>query len=289
MKYCLACSHSYVGNEWSCPKCASQPMMKDGFLSFSPELLDDSGGFNPEHFKGLVKIEENHFWFKARNRLIVWALNKFLPDSHNLLEVGCGTGFVLSGLSEALPELKLSGSELFASGLRFAADRLPDVEFWQMDARRIPFREEFDVIAACDVLEHIPQDDEVLAQMAAALKRGGGLIVTVPQHPFLWSECDEDACHVRRYRSHELRKKIESAGFRVEFQSSFVTLLFPLMVLSRLFNRKRNGNDRVQAELSVHLWQNWIFYRIMSIEKGLIRLGLRLPFGGSLLIVAKKQ
>lgn len=288
MKICLECSHSYDGNEWSCPNCSSQPTVKDGFLSFSPEFVNGSGGFNPEYFKDLVKIEENHFWFKARNRLIIWALNNFLPDSRTLLEVGCGTGYVLKGLSRAFPELKLAGSELFTTGLRFAADRLPSAEFWQMDAREIPFRDEFDVIAACDVLEHIPEDAEVISQMAAALNPGGGLIVTVPQHSFLWSESDQEACHVRRYSSRELCQKIESAGLKVVFRSSFVSLLFPLMALSRLFSKKNRGESRVQSELRVSLWQNWMLARLMSVEGALIRFGLRFPLGGSLLVVAKK-
>ena len=49
------------------------------------------------------------------------------------------------GIREALPEITLFGSEIFATGLSFAAQRLPGVELFQMDARRIPFREEFDV------------------------------------------------------------------------------------------------------------------------------------------------
>jgi len=76
-----------------------------------------------------------------------------------------------------------------------------------MDVRRIPFREEFDVIGAFDVLEHVKEDEEVLLQMYQATRKRGGILVTVPHHPFLWSPVDDYARHVRRYKTLELKDK----------------------------------------------------------------------------------
>src|SRR5690606_22871969 len=115
------------------------------------------------------------------------------------LEIGCGTGFVLSGVADAFPAVRLFGSEIFTAGLEFAARRQPSVNFMQMDARSLPFLDEFDVIGAFDVLEHIVEDGQVLAQMREALKPNGIILLTVPQHEWLWSPVDEFACHVRRY------------------------------------------------------------------------------------------
>ena len=56
------------------------------------------------------------------------------------MEVGCGTGFVLSGIARALLQIRLTGSEIFIEGLAFAANRLPGAVFLQMDARSIPVR-----------------------------------------------------------------------------------------------------------------------------------------------------
>ena len=52
-------------------------------------------------------------------------------------------------------------------------------------------------LVAFDVIEHIDEDEMVLTQMYKALQPNGGMILTVPQHPFLWSNQDEFACHVR--------------------------------------------------------------------------------------------
>ena len=68
-----------------------------------------------------------------------------------------------------------------------------------MDARNIPFRDEFDVIGAFDVLEHIDEDVAVIDEVRKALRPGGGFLMSVPQHPALWSQQDERAFHVRRY------------------------------------------------------------------------------------------
>jgi hypothetical protein len=53
--------------------------------------------------------------------------------------------------------------------------------------------------------------------MSEAARPGGGVILAVPQHPFLWSDFDEKAHHVRRYRRGELEQKTEKAGMRVVF------------------------------------------------------------------------
>jgi len=91
----------------------------------------------------------------------------------SFLEIGCGTGFVLSGVAQRFPQAKIVGSEIFVSGLAYAAQRLRSVELVQMDARRVPYRENFDVVAALDVIEHIEEDELVLEQLFSVLRPGG--------------------------------------------------------------------------------------------------------------------
>ncbi len=133
-----------------------------------------------------------------------------------------------------MPELNLQGSEVSLKGLRFAEKRLSRSKLFQMDARQIPFEDEFDVIGAFDVLEHIKEDTIALSAMYQATSKGGGVLLTVPQHPWLWSQADDYAHHVRRYQAKELKAKVENVGFQVIKIASFVSLLLPLMVLSRL-------------------------------------------------------
>ena len=112
--------------------------------------------------------------------------------------------------------------------------------------------------------------------------------MTVPQHQFLWSPVDEAAHHVRRYSRSELEAKIRKAGFQVEKVTSFVTLLLPGMMLSRLLKRLPKVNADPIEELKMGRLANLVLGFVMSAERMLIRLGLTLPFGGSLLLVARK-
>src|SRR5260370_17297493 len=190
MKLCSSCDKPFDHWTWQCPHCSYEPEKIEGHLAFAPELALESEGYEADYFARLAKIEAGNFWFRSRNRLLIWAMLRYFPQAENFLEIGCGTGFVLSGIREAFPKLILSGSEIFSEGLNFAAERLPGVELLQMDARRIPFRKEFDVIGAFDVLIHVNEDDEFLSQIYQATRRRGGILLNVPQHSCLWTEGD---------------------------------------------------------------------------------------------------
>ncbi|MGY0218119.1 class I SAM-dependent methyltransferase [Endozoicomonadaceae bacterium StTr2] len=288
---CPQCSTSIMLTQYTtaCPVCHSSPQCIDGFMAFSPELSHSGGGFNPEHFPHLAKLENNNFWFKARNRLIINTLKKYHSGFDTCLEIGCGTGYVLSGLKEAFSRASFWGSEIFTEGLKFAAKRQPETRFIQMDARQIPFEEEFDLIGAFDVLEHIEEDTCVLHEIHKALKPEGTLILTVPQHPWLWSVTDEVACHERRYNYSDLRKKLKKTGFQTIYSTSFVTLLLPAMLLSRLKMKNNKKEHNPTSELQLPRLLNKVFHAFMLIELLLIKLGLRLPIGGSRLVVARKH
>ncbi len=255
----------------------------------APELATGGAGFKPEAFDELAALEAGNFWFRARNKLIVWALGRHFPRIRRYLEIGCGTGFVLAGVAQAYPQASLTGSEVFSVGLPYAASRVNKVELLQMDARHIPYEDEFDVIGAFDVLEHIEEDETVLSEMLRSLHPGGGIVITVPQHPWLWSRQDDYACHVRRYRMGELRKKVVRAGFQVEMETSFVSLLLPAMLASRLAQRKGSTKIDPMAELRLPTFINRAFESAMNVERTFIQLGLRLPIGGSLLLIARKS
>ncbi len=288
MKLCPRCAAAYDTVNWTCPACGFTPSRMEGFPALAPELARGGAGFQPEAFAELAALEAGNFWFRACNRLIVWALRRHFPHMQRYLEIGCGTGYVLAGVAQAYPQTELTGSEVFSVGLPYSACRVEKAELLQMDARRIPYEEEFDVIGAFDVLEHIEEDEVVLAEMLRALRPGGGIVLTVPQHPWLWSRQDEHACHVRRYRLGELREKVLQAGFKVEFETSFVSLLLPAMIASRMVQRNAPADSDAMAELRMPALLNRVFERFMDVERLLIEMGMRLPMGGSLLLIAKK-
>jgi SAM-dependent methyltransferase len=289
MKLCLACNNTFHSADWRCLGCAQEPVTVGNHLSFAPHFSAEHDTFPADAHQQLFELEASHFWFRARNALILWALQTYFPNVKSFFEIGCGTGFVLSGIKASFPAVQLSGSEIFERGLSLAELRLPGVELYQMDARRIPFRDHFDVIGAFDVLEHIEEDETVLQEMfGAARAKTGGVIITVPQHKFLWSAVDDHACHVRRYSASDLRIKLEHAGFQILKITSFNSFLLPLMAFSRFIQRQRPGVavDPL-AEFRVPRWINSGLEAAMNCERLSIEMGASYPAGGSLLAVAR--
>ncbi len=285
---CPTCDASGVDDLFVCTSCGFGVEKIEGFEAWAPELAMTSSGdfFDPEKFSQLFTIENTNFWFQARNKLILWALKNYFGSPSRFAEIGCGTGFVLSAVKKALPDSEVVGTELFVKGLKFAEQRCGQVKLVQLDARKIPYRKYFDVIGIFDVLEHIEEDEVVLAQIAKALLPGGGLLITVPQHRWLWSTSDEVASHVRRYSFSELQSKVVAAGFEVLLSTSFVSFLLPIMVVARLGTRSKSADSL--GELGLNKYLNWMFGNVMAAEIWLIRRGLNFPIGGSRLLVARK-
>jgi SAM-dependent methyltransferase len=275
---------------WRCKTCGHAVEERGGIPLFAPGLADAQTGFDTAVFDELARHEEGHFWFEPRSRLLTGLAAKFFPAAGHYLEIGCGTGVVLKAMAAQRFWSRLAGSELHPAGLSHAIRRLGDqAEFVQMDARHIPACEAFDLIGAFDVLEHIAEDENVLREVHAALVPGGGFIAAVPQHPALWSEADDLAHHVRRYRRGELERKLRSAQFEILFSSSYASVVLPLMAASRFKSRRRAADKLVVHELSVHPFLNAILRAALDVEVSLTLKGLGWPVGGSRIVVARKS
>lgn len=288
MKRCLKCDEVFESEGWACPACGAEPGLRHGWPAFAPELADDNQGYDPERFAAIPDIDDHNFYRLARRRLFTWALGRYFPAARSYLEVGAGLGVVLSAVAQARPELELWGTEIYASGLEALAANVPRARLFQADARSLPFRSAFDVIGAFDVLEHIDDDAGVLAELGAVLKPGGGLLVSVPQHPSLWSARDEAVSHKRRYTRGELVRKLEQAGFSITRATSFMSLPIPAMWWSAVRHRELRDDYDPFAEFKIGRLPNAILNGVLAFERGLLQRGVSFPVGGTLLAVAQR-
>jgi SAM-dependent methyltransferase len=245
-------------------------------------------GFDPASFAALAEVEATHFWFVARNELIIGLANRFFPNARRYLEIGCGNGAVLSALVASRHWEYAVGSDLHPTGLNHARARLPrNVELVQMDARAIPIINTFDLTGAFDIIEHVADDESVLHSLRQATTAGGGTIIAVPQHPSLWSRMDEIGHHQRRYRLGEMETKLGRSGFDILFSSSFNAVLLPFIALSRLKARYIPSDADVEREISIGPRTNALLKAILRAEVRLTIAGSRWPVGSSRIIVAR--
>lgn len=253
-------------------------------------------GYDPAFFAKLDGVEDRHFWFRARKRAVGTILRQLaadFPPGYNVLELGCGNGGMLKLLRQSCPAGHVFGMDLFREGLIHAKHR-SDCPLVQGDVLRPPFCEALHLVGMFDVLEHIEDDERVLQSVSKMLAPGGALCITVPAHMSLWSYFDEAARHARRYMFEELTDKLKSAGLAVEYQTEFMSWIYPMVWLGRRLNRYRfsygasNNAELTEADFKVLPGVNALLDRVLAGEAGLIQNRRRISLGVSMLAVARK-
>ena len=265
----------------------------DGVRCYAPELVGDYADYPVEGFDAIAGLEADSFWCRSRNRILRGVIERFTDRSRRLsvLEVGCGIGGMVAELRQ-LPHLEITASEIYLRGLHYARQRFPDVQFVQLDATAMPFRAEFDIVGAFDVLEHIEEDERAISGIHQALRPGGLFVLTVPQYQWMWSptrRCRSPQAAICRA---ELIAMLQRSHFEVVYCTSFVTALFPAMMLSRMLARRRqlpaDPQTAFTSLVSLPPLVNRACDWVMRLDEMILRTGASLPFGGSLLAVARK-
>jgi SAM-dependent methyltransferase len=235
----------------------------------------------------LVAAEEWHFWFRARRDLVLWAIQRHVPAARTVLEVGCGAGFVLSAIRDQDPQRFVIGCDRSVEALRRARQRDSRVPVFEADVRQLPLARQFDLILALDVIEHVDEDHLALAEMYRLTRPGGSLLLTVPQHRWLWSQVDEFSCHRRRYDRRELAAKVADAGFGIVHATSCFATTVPFALVARRRPRRAEDFDP-SAELRLSALTNAVLRGLLAPEWMALKRGLSLPIGSSLLLVARR-
>ena len=193
-------------------------------------------------YQQMAELDDRHWWYRARRRILADLIRREakLPRDARILEIGCGTGHNLQmlsgfghvdGLELDDEAAALSEKRLGRSILRSPLPQLADVA------------DDYDLIGAFDVIEHIEDDHAALAAIATKLKRGGKFMMTVPAHPWMWTAHDVANHHKRRYSKKALRSLVEGSPMRLDRIGYFNSLLFPLAVAERTVSKLRGKDD----------------------------------------------
>lgn len=187
-----------------------------------------------------AQIEQRHWWFVARRRIMRSLVRQVLPPERGetVVDVGCGTGANIAALAG---DYRAVGIDTSADAIEFARRRFPRVEFLQGFAP-----EDLGSLAAdarlfllMDVLEHVRDDFRLLSELLAAASPGAHFLITVPADLSLWSEHDVSFGHYRRYDLARFTRVWQGLPVTTLLASSCNSRLLPLVKLSRSWSRRR--------------------------------------------------
>ena len=242
---------------------------------------------DPAAYEVVHELEESHWYFVARRRILSRLFDELKDGSHRprILDVGCGTGGTM-GLLEQYGDV--TGVDISPKAVKYCQEQ-GRPRLCLADGGNLPFAENsFDLVTALDLLEHLEQESAGLREMRRVLKDDGRVVLVVPAFMFLWSEFDRFSGHYRRYDKADFKRAVEEAGFEVSRLSYFNSILFPFVWGVRVAKNFLGKWTTVSSDLDLPGGGlNVLLERVCSLESGLIARG-SLPFGVSLLCVATK-
>lgn len=239
---------------------------------------------NPGEYTKMFELEDHYWWFVGRRRLALKLLRSHTSVAKpDVLDLGCGTGVVLRELGEWASPTGLDMSDL---ALGFCRQRSLG-RLIKGDGSKLPIQDkQFDAIIGLDIFEHIEDDEAAFADAYRILRPGGILVLSVPAFRALWGPHDIALMHFRRYRASEVRQRLEKAGFVVRRSTYSVFFLFPIVVIWRLFEKRKKGPAKASL-VSVPKWMNTTLIAFQDLEAMLIS-AMNLPWGSSVIAVAQR-
>lgn len=241
----------------------------------------------PAEYDQMNAVEDHMWWYRAAHTNLIDALHRVpAPPGSFLLDAGCGTGGLLRRLAAANTGRPRVGIDIFARAAATARDK-SGAAVVVASADQLPFRDaSLGTIFSVDVICHRNVDpDRALAEAMRCLLPGGSLIINVPAYQWMASFHDRQVHNARRFDRAGLAVLLAAAGFTRVRTTYWNSLLFPLMVLRRKLLAPRSAHSDVGEFPPL---ADGIFGMIMALEHAGLRLGLRYPFGGSLLATATK-
>lgn len=207
---------------------------------------------NPEQIRLNAQIEDRHWWFAARRRIVGELVREVEPPSKDALviDVGCGTG---GNSGHFAHDYSVVGIDTSPEAVRLSRQRFPAVQFIHGSAPDAlgELVERARVFLMMDVLEHVRDDFEIFSAVLARARVGSHFLLTVPAYPDLWSQHDEASLHWRRYEPWRLERVWQGLPVTPRLVSHYNARLYPLVRIVRELNKKLG---RSSGEASTDMW-----------------------------------
>lgn len=247
------------------------------------------------YYKEYALLERHHWWFKVRGKIISKLISGSIQNKDNkplnILNIGAATGKT----SELLSMFgKVTSLEYDQDCCDYANQHF-NLTIINGSILELPFNdEEFDLVCAFDVIEHVEDDLSGIFEMKRVCKNEGLIVITVPAYLFLWSHHDEVNHHYRRYTLKGLKELVKKVNLNPVRATYYNTLLFIPIAVFRLLSkiipekliRKGAGSDATLHTNDGLISR--ILYRIFNLELVLLKL-FNLPFGVSIFLSLSKN
>jgi SAM-dependent methyltransferase len=240
-------------------------------------------------YERMHAVEDRMWWYRGLRLLVADLLQRALERSKAagyLLDAGCGTGGMLARLGPDVAGHPTAGLEYDPAAAALAAAKTGR-PIAVGSVTEMPLSDGgIAAYLSLDVLCHAGVEPGVaLDEARRCLASDGIAIFNLPAYSWLLSAHDKRVHNVRRFTGGQARALLARHGFRVLTSTYWNTLLFPLMLLHRLIEK----DDAESDVRDFPRWQDSLFSAALAVERAAIRCGMRLPFGGSLIIVAVRN
>ena len=143
-------------------------------------MTRSDGDFDEAYFSTYY-ITRKNCWLKGEKPFYYWRLRRYLQRqkvSGRMLDYGCGLGYLLRTMERTW---ETYGVDVSHYAIARAKENATRTKFKLLKGNQIPFPDNFfDVVTAFDVLEHIPQPADALAELSRVSRPGGILVISVP-------------------------------------------------------------------------------------------------------------
>lgn len=240
----------------------------------------------PEEYRKMADVEDVMWYYRALHRNVATAVSSVAARGAAVLDAGCGTGGLLRALRQTQRGWRLAGVDLSPLACELTRERTGALVL-EGSVEQMPFgADSYAVIVSCDVLCQVSDPLRALEEFRRVVKPGGALVLTMPAFQWMYSYHDRQVGNLRRYARGELGDLLRMAGWRPLQLTYWNMLPFPLAVV------RRKIFPAAEGESDVRLYPPWLeraFDAMMRAEHRWISRGHALPFGSSLLAVARAE
>ena len=232
--------------------------------------------------------KEDNIWIKWRFDLLKKTMRQVgisLNSKLHCLDVGCGSNNFAFSL-EKISNFQIDQTDV---DKKFTKKKNVRGNFFVYDInkKKIKYKNKYDIIFILDVLEHIDNEDEFLKSCYFHLKKNGFLILNVPSLPELFSKYDDAVGHLRRYKKNNLKKLLLKNNYKINLIEYWGFLLIPVLFLRKIIiQSSKSKKDVIKKGMNT---ENILVKSILSIFKFLELNFFKYSFlGSSLISIVKK-